>query len=283
MDVGVEANGMSVAAWNELWKGRVLCYLLLLTQETKASDKDRKDLWGRQGNSQPVYFPEGGGGGEVEVEVEGGGQITQEREAPMASGIFSFYEMHGLQAKRRWTPSLLPNSQDKSKTERAAEEPSKRRRRKSSEPIMERTSRLFVFLLLLLLAAASSTSSAARDLESELAKGKGKGQGGGGGGSGIPEFGADPGGYFGPGSGFNIPGFGGGWGAGYGGPTGGYSRRGVVRPLVVCSEKGPCYKKRLTCPAKCFSSFSHSGKGYGSGGGGGGCTIDCKKRCVAYC
>ncbi|RWV98771.1 hypothetical protein GW17_00038366 [Ensete ventricosum] len=104
-----------------------------------------------------------------------------------------------------------------------------------------------------------------------------------GGGSGIPEFGADPGGYFGPGSGFNIPGFGGGWGAGYGGPTGGYSRRGVVRPSVVCSEKGPCYKKRLTCPAKCFSSFSHSGKGYGSGGGGGGCTIDCKKRCVAYC
>ncbi|THU74958.1 hypothetical protein C4D60_Mb04t38880 [Musa balbisiana] len=107
--------------------------------------------------------------------------------------------------------------------------------------------------------------------------------GGGGGGYGIPGFGADPGGYFGPGSGFNMPGFGGGWGAGYGGPTGGYSRGGVVRPSVVCSEKGPCYRKRLTCPAKCFSSFSHSGKGYGAGGGGGGCTIDCKKRCVAYC
>ncbi|URD98310.1 glycine-rich protein [Musa troglodytarum] len=152
-----------------------------------------------------------------------------------------------------------------------------RERRKSSEQSMERTGHLFVLLLLLL--AAASTSSAARDLEAELAKGKGKGQGRGG----IPEFGADPGGFFGPGSGFNMPGFGGGWGAGYGGPTGGYSRGGVVRPSVVCSDKGPCYKKRLTCPAKCFSSFSHSGKGYGAGGGGGGCTIDCKKRCVAYC
>ncbi|KAL3522212.1 hypothetical protein ACH5RR_015046 [Cinchona calisaya] len=99
------------------------------------------------------------------------------------------------------------------------------------------------------------------------------------------------GGFFGPGGGFNIPGFGniggggegGGYGAGYGGPTGGYGKGGIIRPTVVCKEKGPCYKKKLTCPAKCFSSYSRSGKGYGAGGGGGGCTIDCEKKCIAYC
>lgn len=100
------------------------------------------------------------------------------------------------------------------------------------------------------------------------------------------------GGYFGPGGGFGIPGFGkgpwgngvgGGYGAGYGGPSGGSSKGGVVRPTVVCKEKGPCYNMKLTCPAKCFSSYSQSGKGYGGGGGGGGCTMDCKKKCSAYC
>ncbi|CAH8329124.1 unnamed protein product [Eruca vesicaria subsp. sativa] len=105
------------------------------------------------------------------------------------------------------------------------------------------------------------------------------------------------GGYFGPGTGsvpgtgFGLPGFtgkdwgniGGGYGGGYGGPSGGYNKGGVVRPTVVCKEKGPCYMKKLRCPAKCFKSFSRSGKGYGGGGGGGGCTIDCKKKCVAYC
>ncbi|KAG6778690.1 hypothetical protein POTOM_015033 [Populus tomentosa] len=71
------------------------------------------------------------------------------------------------------------------------------------------------------------------------------------------------GGFFGPGPGFGIPGFdkgwgnmGGGYGAGYGGPKGGYSKGGVVRPSVVCKERGPCYKKKLTCPAKCFTSHS---------------------------
>ncbi|XP_019162106.1 PREDICTED: glycine-rich cell wall structural protein-like [Ipomoea nil] len=104
-------------------------------------------------------------------------------------------------------------------------------------------------------------------------------QRGGGGGFGAP--------YFGPGSGFGVPGFGsgfaGGYGSGYGGPAGGYARGGVVRPTVVCKEKGPCYGKKLTCPAKCFKSFAKGGKGYGYGGGGGGCTVDCKKKCSAYC
>ncbi|KAJ0590929.1 hypothetical protein HanIR_Chr04g0202891 [Helianthus annuus] len=88
-------------------------------------------------------------------------------------------------------------------------------------------------------------------------------------------------GYFGPGSGgggFNIPGFGnnwpgsgaaGGYGGGYGGPKGGHSKSGVIRPTMVCKDKGPCYKKKLTCPAKCFTAYSRSGKGYGGGGGGG--------------
>ncbi|KAH7568974.1 hypothetical protein JRO89_XS06G0082900 [Xanthoceras sorbifolium] len=108
-----------------------------------------------------------------------------------------------------------------------------------------------------------------------------------GGGAGAGAGGA--GGFFGPGSGFGgIPGFGngivgGGYGSGYGGPNGGYSKGGVVRPTVVCKQKGPCYMKKLTCPAKCFTSYSRSGKGYGGGGGGGGCTMDCKKKCIAYC
>ncbi|XP_043693830.1 keratin, type II cytoskeletal 2 epidermal-like [Telopea speciosissima] len=95
--------------------------------------------------------------------------------------------------------------------------------------------------------------------------------------------------FFGPaGSGFGIPGLGnggisGGYGSGYGGPGGGYSKGGVIRPTVVCKERGPCYKKKVTCPAKCFTSYSRSGRNYGAGGGGGRCTIDCKKKCIAYC
>ncbi|RRT71573.1 hypothetical protein B296_00035422 [Ensete ventricosum] len=136
---------------------------------------------------------------------------------------------------------------------------------------MEKSSLVLVSLLVLVLATAD-------DVEAELAKGKGHGEDGGG--AGIPWFGADPGGFFGHGGGFHVPaGIGGGWGAGFGGPSGGYARGGVVRPSVVCSEKGPCYKKRVTCPDRCFTSFSRSGKGYGGGGGGGGCTIDCEKRC----
>ncbi|KAL1289270.1 uncharacterized protein [Arachis hypogaea] len=102
-----------------------------------------------------------------------------------------------------------------------------------------------------------------------------------------PNYGGGIGPFFGPGGGFSIPGFGngfgngigGGYGGGYGGPSGGYSRGGVVRPTVVCKDKGPCFQKKITCPAKCFTSYSRSGKGYG----GGGCTIDCKKKCIAYC
>uniref|UniRef100_A0A7N0UJN1 Glycine-rich protein n=1 Tax=Kalanchoe fedtschenkoi TaxID=63787 RepID=A0A7N0UJN1_KALFE len=94
------------------------------------------------------------------------------------------------------------------------------------------------------------------------------------------------GGFFGPG--FDIPGLGngvlgGGFGSGYGSPSGGRSRNGIFRSSFVCKEKGPCYKKKVTCPAKCFTSFSRSGKNYGGGGGGGGCTVDCSKKCIAYC
>ncbi|PIA28926.1 hypothetical protein AQUCO_06500040v1 [Aquilegia coerulea] len=106
-------------------------------------------------------------------------------------------------------------------------------------------------------------------------------------GGGIPGFGNGiPG--FSPGSGFQVPGFGniggaGGYGSGFGGPKGGYSKGGIIRPSVVCKDKGPCFNKKLICPAKCFTSYSRSGKNYGAGGGGGGCTMDCKKKCVAYC
>lgn len=75
----------------------------------------------------------------------------------------------------------------------------------------------------------------------------------------------------------------GGWGGGYGGPSGGSGTGGVVRPVVTCKVKGPCYGKKLRCPSKCFTSWSRSGKGYGGGGGGGGCSMDCKKKCTASC
>lgn len=88
---------------------------------------------------------------------------------------------------------------------------------------------------------------------------------------------------FGNGNPFNVPGFAGGWGGGSSGSNGGHAYGGVVEPSVVCSDKGPCYKKKVTCPKKCFSSYSRSGKNYGAGGGGGGCTIDCKKKCIGYC
>ncbi|KAL5218194.1 hypothetical protein ABZP36_018878 [Zizania latifolia] len=149
-------------------------------------------------------------------------------------------------------------------------------------------------LILLLLGLAAISALAARDvaeLQSTVAGKKQPHRGKpsvappvtkpGGGIPTIPGIGSIPG--MGDAGGFNFPGMSGGWGGGYGGPSGGYSRGGVVVPTVVCSEKGPCYKKKVTCPKKCFSSYSSSGKGYGGGGGGGGCTIDCKTKCTAYC
>ncbi|CAM0905256.1 unnamed protein product [Alopecurus aequalis] len=101
--------------------------------------------------------------------------------------------------------------------------------------------------------------------------------------------GAGAGGFFGFGGG--IPEFGGGqrsgvsggWGAGGVGPGGGFARRGVVQPSMVCAEKGPCNNKRLTCPSRCFSSYSYNGKNSAGGGGSGGCTFDCTARCQASC
>lgn len=140
---------------------------------------------------------------------------------------------------------------------------------------------LLLTTLLLLIASASVATrpgSSGSSPRVKHSKGKNNDQG-------------SAGGFFGPGGGFNIPGFGngfgngigGGYGSGYGGPNGGHSKGGVVRTSVVCKDRGPCYQKKVTCPAKCFYSFSRSGKGYGGGGGGGGCTIDCKKKCIAYC
>ncbi|GLT77900.1 hypothetical protein SLA2020_494550 [Shorea laevis] len=87
---------------------------------------------------------------------------------------------------------------------------------------------------------------------------------------------------------FTIPGWGndgqgGGYGYGVGGPNGGQGSGGIIQPSVVCKDSGPCLHKKVTCPAKCFSSYNRAGKGWGMGGGGGGCTVDCKKNCKAYC
>lgn len=135
--------------------------------------------------------------------------------------------------------------------------------------------KFFLFIAFLLIAAVT-TAASSRDIDAEKSK---------------KPTDKTPGGLFGPGGGgSNIPGWGdlggahgGGYGGGYGGPGGGYSYGGVIRPSVVCTENGPCYEKKLTCPDKCFSSYSQSGSNSGGGGGGGGCTMDCKKKCIAYC
>lgn len=140
---------------------------------------------------------------------------------------------------------------------------------------------------LLLTASARPESTGPFSAELKHSNNKNKGGGAGGDNGGDTGGGGGMGGFFGPGGGFGIPGFGngfgGGYGGGFGGPNGGYNKGGIVRTTQVCKEKGPCYNKKLTCPAKCFTSYSRSGKGYGGGGGGGGCTIDCKKKCTAYC
>ncbi|KNA05117.1 hypothetical protein SOVF_193250 [Spinacia oleracea] len=143
----------------------------------------------------------------------------------------------------------------------------------------------FLLTLLIITTISSLTGATRSNPNSKGTKSKSKGGGAGfGGGSG--DSGDD---FFGPGGGFGIPGyndpgmFGGGYGYGYGSPSGGHGKSGTVRPSVVCKETGPCYMKKLRCPAKCFYSFSRAGKGYGGGGGGGGCTMDCKKNCIAYC
>ncbi|KAL2932132.1 Chromatin structure-remodeling complex subunit SFH1 [Bienertia sinuspersici] len=134
------------------------------------------------------------------------------------------------------------------------------------------TKATFLLTLLLITTISSLTGATRPDPTSKGPKPKGRG-----------------GDFFGPGVGFGIPGFddpgtiGGGYGYGSGSPSGGHGKSGTIRPSVVCKEKGPCYMKKLRCPAKCFYSFSRSGKGYGGGGGGGGCTMDCKKKCIAFC
>lgn len=137
-----------------------------------------------------------------------------------------------------------------------------------------------LFLLCTLVLAGANREETAGGFEEELRKANNGPDS-----DGDP-FGGIPGGFF-PGGGFPFPrfgpGFGGGYGAGYGGPGGGYSRSGVYRPTVTCNIPGPCYGKRLVCPSSCFRSFGGSGKGYGYGGGGGGCTMDCRKKCIAYC
>jgi hypothetical protein len=148
------------------------------------------------------------------------------------------------------------------------------------------TSILLAFLLLTAAVSLAARPGSGGSFSAQLKHSKGKNDKGGGNDGGM-------GGFFGPGGGFGIPGFGKGWGGGngmgggyglgVGGPNGGYAKGGVTRPTVVCNEKGPCYNKKLTCPAKCFTSYSNAGKGYGGGGGGGGCTMDCKKKCTAYC
>uniref|UniRef100_A0A0E0MQ01 Uncharacterized protein n=1 Tax=Oryza punctata TaxID=4537 RepID=A0A0E0MQ01_ORYPU len=96
------------------------------------------------------------------------------------------------------------------------------------------------------------------------------------------DYGIPPG-FFGPGNnnpyiGGGAGGGAGGWGAGYGSSPGG-----AEVPTMVCSDKGPCYGKKLSCPKKCFFSFSRSGNGYAAGGGGGGCSFDCTTKCAATC
>ncbi|XP_039052898.1 uncharacterized protein LOC120194757 [Hibiscus syriacus] len=65
-----------------------------------------------------------------------------------------------------------------------------------------------------------------------------------------------------------------------GGPIGGDPDYNVNS--IVCDEPGPCYKKELTCPAKCYGSVNKSGSGFSASAGAGGCSMDCK-TCTATC
>ncbi|PNX72786.1 hypothetical protein L195_g047390 [Trifolium pratense] len=148
--------------------------------------------------------------------------------------------------------------------------------------------RILIFLTILLTVTTSVSSRRSTSSTKSSPSADNKNNDGGGVGGGGNDYGGSFG--FGPGGGFSIPGFdnniggfGGGYGGGFGGPNGGHSTNGVIRPTVVCKDRGPCFQKKVTCPARCFTSYSRSGKGYGGGGGGGGCTIDCKKKCTAYC
>ncbi|CAN6202923.1 unnamed protein product [Urochloa humidicola] len=100
-----------------------------------------------------------------------------------------------------------------------------------------------------------------------------------GGGGGMPWFGPGGGGGGAVPGGAAAGGFFGGWGEG----GLGYQRGAVVPPSVVCAEEGPCHGKRLTCPARCFRSYSYKSAHGGGGGGGGGCSFDCTTRCAATC
>lgn len=132
----------------------------------------------------------------------------------------------------------------------------------SSQRMMNNTKSTFI-LVILMIAAASLCAATRPDFDPDQKQDDGF-------------FGTDD---------FNdIPGFEKGWGnglmgGGYGGPGGSLSKD----VSLVCQERGPCYNKKLTCPAKCFASFSRSGKGFSAGGGGGGCSMDCKEKCIAYC
>ncbi|XP_052138468.1 uncharacterized protein LOC127757084 [Oryza glaberrima] len=105
-----------------------------------------------------------------------------------------------------------------------------------------------------------------------------------------------PAGFFVPGTNNPYNGDPAAWAAGYGsaaaaaagsgagaGDVGGFGNGGAEAPSMVCSDKGPCNGKKLTCPKKCFVSFSRSGNGYAAGGGGGGCSFDCSTKCEATC
>ncbi|XP_077211108.1 uncharacterized protein LOC143846537 [Tasmannia lanceolata] len=120
------------------------------------------------------------------------------------------------------------------------------------KPVMNTTTG---FLLVVLLASSASFAVRVESFANDLKKSEG--------------------GFFGPGGNLGVPGF--------SIPEIPFGKGGTVRPTITCTEKGPCFKKKLTCPAKCFTSYSRSGKNYGGGGGGGGCTMDCKKKCIAYC
>ncbi|KAJ4975386.1 hypothetical protein NE237_000492 [Protea cynaroides] len=73
-------------------------------------------------------------------------------------------------------------------------------------------------------------------------------------------------------NGWNNGGINCGYGSGYGSPG-----------TMVYKEHRPCYKKKLTCLTKCFTSYNHSSKNYGFGSRSSDCTIDCKKKCTASC
>ncbi|ESQ50545.1 hypothetical protein EUTSA_v10022963mg [Eutrema salsugineum] len=77
------------------------------------------------------------------------------------------------------------------------------------------------------------------------------------------------------------------WDGGFGGMFHGFpgfhGNGDLMNPTHTCTVQGPCYGKKLTCPAECYKSTNVEKEGYKSTSKSGGCSMDCTEKCIAHC